>query len=47
LTAATTPATTEGNDDLSDKDELAPVIVGISSTPKNMSITVFLEITAA
>jgi hypothetical protein len=47
LTATTTPATTEGNDDLSDKDELAPVIVGISSTPRNMSITVFLEITAA
>ena len=47
LTATTTPATTEGSDTLSDKDELAPVIVGISSTPRNMSITVFLEITAA
>ena len=47
LTATATPATTESTQDLADKDELAPVVVAISGTPKNMSITAFLEITAA
>jgi len=47
LTATATPATTESTQTLADKDELAPVVVAISSTPKNMSITAFLEITAA
>ena len=47
LTATATPATTESTQALADKDELAPVVVAISSTPKNMSITAFLEITAA
>ena len=47
LTATATPATTESTQDLADKDELAPVVVAISSPPKNMSITAFLEITAA
>jgi hypothetical protein len=47
LTAATTPATTEASETLSDKDELAPVVVAVSGTPRNMSITIFLEITAA
>ena len=47
LTATTTPATTEGTETLADKDELAPVVVGVSSSPKNWSVTVFLEITGA
>tara|TARA_R100000808_G_C2131787_1_gene140858 strand:- start:416 stop:1528 length:1113 start_codon:yes stop_codon:yes gene_type:complete len=47
LTATTTPATTEGTITLSDKDELAPIISGVSGSPENLSITVFLEITAA
>lgn len=47
LTATATPATTESTQTLADKDELAPVVVAISGTPRNMSITVFLEITAA
>jgi len=47
LTATATPATTESTQTLADKDELAPVIVAVSSSPKNMSITAFLEITAA
>ena len=47
LTCTTTPATTENTETLADKDELAPVIVAVSSSPKNMSITAFLEITAA
>lgn len=47
LTCTTTPATTESTQTLADKDELAPVIVAVSSSPKNMSITAFLEITAA
>ena len=47
LTATATPATTESTQALADKDELAPVVVAISGTPKNMSITVFLEITSA
>ena len=47
LTATSTPATTESTQTLADKDELAPVVVAISGTPRNMSITVFLEITAA
>jgi hypothetical protein len=47
LTATATPATTESTQTLADKDELAPVVVAISGTPRNMSITAFLEITAA
>ena len=47
LTATATPATTESTQALADKDELAPVVVAVSGTPRNMSITVFLEITAA